>query len=64
MGARRTLQDTRRPSPWAAVRVGEASHPGPASPGRRARALRALAQMGLQTGGPDELPVPRARRQQ
>ena len=48
-------------SPWAAVRVGEASNPGPASPSRRARALRALAQMGLQTGGPDELPAPRAK---
>ncbi|CAJ1341120.1 unnamed protein product, partial [Effrenium voratum] len=49
------------PDELCKTRAGPAKPPGPASPGRRARALRALAQMVLQTGGPDERPAPRAR---
>ena len=47
----RALQPARRrqgpANPWASLRVGEASNPGPVAPGRRQRALHALAQMGL-----------------
>ena len=49
LGARKR----RRTNPWAAFRVGEASHPGPNQDARRQRALHALAQMGLTS----EIPV-------